>query len=150
MTLAYREPEPVYREVWDWDVVILHGDVKVIGASAGHLDHCAWETWGAKCSCGEGPRLSSPVVDANGRKLMEGGYKGDETGEARALLGLDDGSLVPVMSGKTYRLCGPRRWQGHDSFALSSIWRVYAEPEVEAQNANFWARLLGRVLGRAA
>lgn len=126
---AYREHVPIYEDVWDWDIVLVHGNVKVIGTSFSHLDHCAWKEYGANCRCGEGPKLSSPVVDKNGRQLSDGAPYSVEpkTGDGKLYIDAGPGSEIPVMSGKTYRLNGPRGH--HDGFAPGSIWVVYAEPE---------------------
>lgn len=144
---VYREPELVYRDIWEWDIITIHGAVNVMGRNHSHLDDCVWELYGAKCSCDE-PKISSPVVDKNGRQLEEGWYRGDATGEARVLLGVEDGSLIPVKSGKVYRLRGPRKVEGYDSYAPASIWLVYAEPEPEP--LGFWASLRERFTWKKA
>ena len=127
----YREPAPIYKDVWDWDIVLVHGDVKIIGNSHEHIDGCAWQAFGAKCRCGDGPLLSSPVVDKNGRPLSDGSPYSilPQTGEGAIYLDAGPGSAIPVMSGKTYRLNGPRGH--HDAFAPGSIFLIYGENEKE-------------------
>ena len=144
----YREPSPIYKDVWDWDIVLVHGDVKIIGNANEHLDGCAWKSYGAKCRCGEGPLLSSPVLDKNGRRLSDGApYSAlPETGDGKIYLDAGHGSEIPVMSGKTYRLNGPRGH--HDGYAPGSIWLVYADPEPEPPKPlGFWGWLFSRIFG---
>ena len=146
--MRYRENEPIYREVWDWDIILVHGDVKIIGRGHDHLDRCGYAEYGVSCSCGKEPKLSSPVVDENGRRLQDGAAYSAEpaTGDGRRLLEACDGTEINVMSGKTYRLRGERGH--HDGYAPGSIWHVYAEPEVVVK-VTFWQRMR-RVLWRNA
>lgn len=140
--MAYRENEPIYQDIWEWDIIMLHGVVKLIGHTYAHLDHCVYNEFGAKCQCMKGlPKLTSDLVDKNGRPFEEGRWEGQETGEARALLGVEEGDELPVLSGKVYRLKGPRKAVGYDSYAPASIWHIYAEPEP----AGFWASLRERL-----
>ena len=141
--MTYRENEPVYQDIWEWDIVLLYGRVKLIGHTYAHLDRCVYNQFGAKCQCMmESPKLTSDLVDKNGRPFQDGHLEGQETGEARVLLGVGEGSEVPVLSGKIYRLKGPRKIEGYDSYAPLSIWCVYAEPEPKQ---GFWASLRERL-----
>lgn len=141
MTEPYRQQVSLYQDVWDWDIILLHGDVNIICMATG----CLWEDdIHHDCDCMEKPRLSSPVLDRFGKRMEEGSYKGDElTGEARPLLDVWPGSEIPVMSGKTYRLNGPRK--SHDGFSSGSIWLVYAEEDQPDPPPSFWGRLFNRL-----
>lgn len=122
----YRELAPIYRDVWDWDIVLLHGDVKVVGNSSCHIDGCAWKVSGADCQCGDGPLISSPVVDRHGRRLNGNPYvAGKRCRDGAIYLDACSGSEIPVLSGKIYRLNGPRGY--HPNYAPGSIWLVYRD-----------------------
>jgi len=124
--VTYREQAQIYRDVWEWDIVLVNGDVKIIGRTHDHLDNCI-QVGEYSCGCSfDTPKLSSPVVDGLGKRLEESAYSGEPTtGEALHLLDAGTGSQIPVLSGKTYRLNGPRTH--HSSFTVSSIWNVYAQ-----------------------
>jgi len=122
---------------------VVHGDVKIVGRNHAHLDGCIQQTFGAKCKCSyDEPRLTSPILDQFGKRMHEDMYdplgpKG--TGEARALLGCGPGSEIPVMSGKTYRLNGPRHeYLESPGWSKGSIWVVYVEPEPEPEPPPRW------------
>lgn len=139
----YREPAPLYQDIWEWDIVIVHGDVKIIGRNNIHIDHCAYLTYGARpCGCEfEKAKTSSPIVRF-GRRLVDSPYKGEPvTGDARPLLTAKDGTTISVLSGKTYRLNGPRAT--HKTFSPGSIWKVYAEADAELEpEPTRWQRFL--------
>jgi hypothetical protein len=148
INLGYRQLVPVVEELYDWDVILLYGDVKLIGMSLTHLPDCGREMY--TCQCLNSPRLTSPVVDAWTRPLRESTHEGDPvTGEARHLLALDAGDEVPVLSGKTYRLAGPRKVAGYDGFASGSIFRVYAEDVQKEPWAPWWRRVLAFISRKA-
>lgn len=153
--MSYREPAQKHVDVYEWDIVLAHGAVRVVGLSTEHLDNCRYQTWGAPCGCRDGkPRVSSPVVCANTRRVLkEIWFSGDPTtGEGRHLLDVGPGSTIPVMSGKSYRLVGERKVEGHQGFASGSIFRVYpeedrAKAEEEARSGMGWlARLFQALL----
>ncbi len=141
---AYRVAADHVVEVWDWDIILMHGSVYVQGMSRVHLEHCAIKQ-GHPCSCGLGrhPRTSSPVLDPDThRELKEAWYQGDPlTGEAHFLLSAEDGTVLPVFSGKVYRLVGPRKKEGYSGYSSGSIFRVYAEPEPEPEAPTWWTWL---------
>lgn len=140
---VYREFVPVIEELHQWDVILLHGEVKLIGMAMTHLPRCPREEWLPGCVCFVSARITSSIVDKWKKPLCESGYSSDPTtGAARHLLSLEDGDEVEVLSGKVYRLVGPRRINGYDGFASGSIWVVYAEPEKEAR-VRWWVRLAG-------
>lgn len=120
---VYRAHANEYVDVCDWDVVLLGGRIAVIGSGGG----CTWRGTHYGCKCADNPRISSPVVDVNGRILEDGQYDHDLTGEGRVLLGVSDGSEIRVDSGKTYRLKGERK--EHETYSIGSIWTVYAKEE---------------------
>lgn len=138
---GYREEAPRYEELRDWDIVAVHGNVRLIGTASTHVDGCVKQIWGSKCQCFDrGPRLSSPVVDEYNRPLQEGRDRYDPpTGEAQHLLDAGPGTEVPVKSGKMYLLVGPRKVEGHDSYALMSIFYLY--PQWEEKRRPWWARI---------
>ncbi len=136
--MTYREPEPIFSELREWDVLLVHDDVKFIGMSHEHVDRCYHED-GFECDCHKKPRMSSPVVDRFGRRLSQDPWTPEAPGDGRALLDVRPGSEVPVLSGKLYRLVGPRRTVGYDSWASASIFHVYAE--APKSPAGFWSRL---------
>jgi hypothetical protein len=139
---------PVVEILYDWDVILLYGDVKLIGMSLTHLPDCGHEMY--TCQCLNSPRLTSPVVDAWTRPLRESTHEGDPvTGEARHLLTLDAGDEVPVLSGKLYQLMGRRKAAGYDGFASGSIFSVYAEDVQKEPGVPWWRRILARVLRKA-
>jgi hypothetical protein len=145
---VYREAVPVFEDVRDWDVVIVHGSVRIVGWVGSHLSGCPWEEFGRKCWCFKHARFSSPVVDSYGRELEVQPYRGSPvTDAARHLLSLGPGSEIRVLSGKTYRLVGPRRGPGRfpgdytdlgDPLADRSIWIIYMEEEVLVR---WWLRI---------
>lgn len=146
MTAAtpYRDENPVYQDIWEWDLVIVHGDVKIIGRNHVHLDHCAFREFGASnCGCDFDQRkVSSPILDRFGKRMRDAPYHGDPvTGDARPLLDAGHGTEIPVMSGKTYRLNGPRRTE-QDSYTSGSIWGVYAEADAPEPTPTGWQRFL--------
>ena len=87
--------------------------------------------------------MSSPVVDEYKRPLKEAPYY-PWTGVAQHLLSVTDGSLLPVMSGKSYRLNGPR--VSHEGFHGASIWKVYADREPEEEKRGVLQRMLDWLL----
>lgn len=146
--MTYREHEPVYRDVWDWDIVLVHGDVKIVGRILGHVDGCVYQEYGAKCQCQDGPILSSPVLDCFGKRIVDSPYSGKPvTGEARPLLCVGEGTEITVMSGKTYRLRGPRK-EDSAGYSAGSIWRVYALADAESEPTR-WQKFLSWI-GAAA
>jgi hypothetical protein len=130
------------KDVWDWDIVIMHGSVKIIGRSGEHLDDCVFQQFGAKCHCLDEPTVSSPILNILGNPMRDSAYQGEPlTGEARPLLDADNGSQIVVKSGKTYRLRGPRK--EHDGYSSGSIWVVYAEDPQPSR----WQRFLSWLRG---
>lgn len=141
--LGYRQFASVVEEIRDWDVILLYGEVKLIGMSLSHFPDCTRQ-------CFDSPIITSSVVDKWMRPLRESRYKGDLlTGEARHLLTLDAGSEVSVLSGKTYRLMGPRKVTGYDSYAAGSIFRVYIEDVQKEPEVSWWRRILARISRKA-
>lgn len=143
MTLAseniapYRDQNMLYQDVWDWDVIVYpDGSIRVLCMASECANGCLH-----RCHCAERSRMSSPVVDEYKRRLRETPYDGVLDGTARHLLGTTAGSLIPVLSGKHYRLMGPRKH--HDGFKNSSIWEIYKEPEEEVEPEGFFQRLWG-------
>jgi len=114
-------------------IIRRHGSVRVMGMSHDHLRGCFHQAFGGRCKCYEQPRISSPVVCPNTRRpLVESWWStGEPTGEARHLLEATDGTLVPVMSEKVYRLVGPRNVEGYDSYACGSIFLVYPREDAK-------------------
>lgn len=146
--MTYRVPQETCTEVRDWDIILMHGSVRVMGMSHDHLRGCFRQEFGGRCKCYEQPRISSPVVCPNTRRpLVESWWSTDEpTGEARHLLEATDGTEVPVLSDKVYRLVGPRNVEGYDSYACGSIFHVYALSfpswPPRPPRPTLWARLL--------
>jgi hypothetical protein len=144
----YRAPEETYTEVRDWDIVLMHGSVRVMGMTHEHLRGCAWESFGATCDCSSQPRISSPIVCPNTRRQLEESWWSSEptTGEARHLLDATDGTEVSVLSGKVYRLVGRRRLEGHDAYTHSSIFYVYPREDAKAHESpptvGLWTRVM--------
>lgn len=133
--MQYREPEPYYVDVYDWDILIFSGHLKVCGLVIGHTDRCPRNGGsGYQCLC-DNPILSSPIVGENRRVLTEGCYE-VETGDGRALLEKGDGSVLEVKSEKTYRLNGPR--VPSEKWHAASIWTVYSAEDVPR---GFWHKL---------
>lgn len=149
--MTYRSEHPDHIELREWDVLMLRGVVCLIGSSDHHIKNCVWRTFGARCHCLEEPRISSPVVCPETRRVLRESWwdHQETTGEARHLLGLTAGDVVEVESGRTYQLVGPRRETGYDSYAPASIFRVYARVDEERrrERARLWPRLR-RLLGR--
>lgn len=120
---SYRDHNPRYQDVWSWDVIVYADrSIRVLCWTSGCLYD--YGHMGRDCDCAEKSRMSSPVVDKYGRPLQEG-YPWE--GVARHLLSVTDGSSVPVMSGKAYRVTGPR--VAHEGFREASIWEIYKDPE---------------------
>lgn len=121
----HRREAPRYQEAWDWDLIVYpDGSLRVICMTNG----CLWENRHPQCNCATKPRISSPVVDRLHRPLLETPYSGNgHTGDGLHLLTARAGSEIPVMSGKTYRLHGPRT--PHSDFHGASVWEVYREPD---------------------
>jgi len=123
MTDAYRTQSPQHQEAWDWDVIVYpDGSIRVLCIASECVHKCSYS-----CDCASKPRISSPIVDEYERPLVETPYANVSTGDARHLLTTRSGSLISVMSGKTYRLHGPR--VVHQDFASTSIWAIYRDPE---------------------
>lgn len=137
----YRDEALHEVEVWDWDVVLMHGTVRVVGMSHEHLKNCA-KQYGGGCRCGENARISSPVVCPQTRQVLKESWWEDQmtTGSARHLLEAKEGTVIPVSSGKVYRLVGPRKVEGHDNLAYGSIWRVYTRAVVPKPET-WWSRV---------
>jgi hypothetical protein len=134
----YRDPSVLYQDVWDWDVIVYpDGSIRVLcwtnGCLYGEYGHI-----GRECDCAERSRMSSPVVDEYKRPLKEAPYY-PWAGTARHLLSVTEGSELTVMSGKSYRLNGPR--VSHEGFHGASIWKVYEE-KVEEEPLSLWQRTL--------
>ena len=148
MTIPYREHVPKYTDVWDWDIILFYGMIKIVGFTTDHLDHCASQTFGAKCKCNTGSKISSPVM-RYGKQLEQDFYDENKPGDGRLLLEAKDGMVLQVRSGKAYRLVGER--VEHEVWKDASIFNVYREePEPEPVVINFWSRVLNRVLLRKA
>lgn len=146
---VYRVPSEETVDVYDWDIVMTHGTVRVMGMSHAHVRGCVAEQFGAKCTCCDGPRTSSPIVCAGTRRVLEESWYSNEptTGQARHLLLVGPGCKVTVKSGKVYRLVGPRKREGYDGFASGSIFHVYPKEDrvLEARRpVPFWRRLFRR------
>lgn len=140
----YRDPTPLYQDAWDWDVIVYpDGSIRILCWTTGCLFE--YSHMGRDCDCAKRSRMSSPVVDEYKRPLKEAPYY-PWTGVAQHLLSVTDGSLLPVMSGKSYRLNGPR--VSHEGFHRASIWKVYEEmdkAEEEAGEPGLWRRILDRL-----
>lgn len=135
--MSYRAVAITYSDVWEWDIILVHGDVKIVGRNYAHLNNCAL-SFGASCTCGYGePKMTSPILTDLGKRLHEDMYEplGPEgTGEAHYLLDAKDGDVVPVLSGKTYRLCGPRVPSD------GSIWDRLVPPDPKPRWWHFFRR----------
>lgn len=140
----YREQNALYQDVWDWDVIVYPDwSIRVLCMTNG----CLYEYghMGRDCDCGEKPRMSSPIVDEYKHPLKED-LRTPRLGAARCLLGIVEGDSIPVMSGKAYRLNGPRT--PHEGFRGASIWEMYKqevrrEVEEEIRAGGFFQRLWG-------
>lgn len=122
---GYREESPQYQDVWDWDIILYpDGTLRVICFTTG----CVY-SWGHyNCDCPSKSRMSSPIVDEYNRPLKESPYYEGITESAKFLLDSTEGSEIPVMSGKTYRLTGPRDPKIHArNYAGESVWKYYEE-----------------------
>ena len=138
----YRDHNPLYQDAWDWDVIVYpDGSIRVLCWTTGCL--LEYSHMGRDCDCAERSRMSSPVVDEYKRPLKERAFD-PPTGVARYLLGVTDGSTLPVMSGKSYRLNGPR--VSHEGFHGASIWKVYADREPEEEKRGVLQRMLDWLL----
>ena len=134
----YRKPEPIYQEVWDWDIISIYGNIKILHKRHGCMwpEDCSYNSC-KTCDCHEILRLSSPVIDKNGRELNENHY-GDPynpyTREAEYLLPSKEGSIIPCLSGKLYKLVGPR--VEDPTYKGGSIWTIYnaSEPKEKAKS----------------
>lgn len=139
MTSPHREPTPPYQDVWDWDIVLVHGQVKILGFTT----ECLWRGEAHPgCDCKDSLKVSSSVLDRFGKPLEDSPFRGDPvTGAARPLLACGPDSQLRVKSGKTYRLCGERKYH-EGAFGSGSIWRVYARADAEAApKPTRWQRL---------
>ena len=136
--MAYREQGVVYQDIWEWDILLVYGDVKIIGRNHAHLDHCSYDV---PCECSFGVQKLSSSIVRNGAVLREDLYEPlgpNGTGQANFLLASRDGDTIEVMSGKTYRLRGPRV-PAADPWAGGSIWiALTPKPEPEP---GAWVRL---------
>ena len=137
----YRDHNLRYQEVWDWDVIVYpDGSLRVLCMTDGCLHEDRYNPhMGAECDCASRSRISSPIVDEYTRPLKEDSYGPGRTGAGRPLLGVTAGSAIPVMSGKAYRLNGPR--MSHEGFKGGSIWKIYKDPEPELEPQGFFQRV---------
>lgn len=132
MTLAYRMQEPEYQNVWDWDIIIYPDrSVRILGISSECATHQEDSYLHGRCQCPrDRPRMSSPVVDEFMAPIREI-FDGNMVGSARHLLDAVEGTTVPVLSGKTYRLIGPRVPQ--TQLMGASIWDIYRKKDEGAR-----------------
>jgi hypothetical protein len=140
-TSPHREPTPPYQDVWDWDIVLVHGEVKIMGFTT----ECLWRgDPHPGCDCKDSLKISSSVLDRFGKPLEDSAFSDEPvTGAARPLLACGPGSELRVKSGKTYRLCGERK-QHDGGFGRGSIWLVYAEADAkDAVPPRWWERVKG-------
>lgn len=135
----HRRPSPVLQQAWDWDLIVYpDGSLRVICLTHG----CLYEGnhLGARCECPDRPRMSSPLVDDWGAPLYETPYDPATTGAGSHLLTARDGTEIRVLSGKTYRLNGPRL--PAPNFSGASIWEVYRDDPPPPERMSRWRRLL--------
>jgi len=139
----HRRESRQYQEAWDWDLIVYpDGSIRVLCFTHG----CLYGGHSYKdCDCADRSRMSSPVVDDYRRPLAESPYSGGETGAARHLLVAREGTEILVLSGKHYKLAGPR--MHHEGFRGASIWEVYREPEQKPEPRTRWRRICDWVAG---
>ena len=117
--VSYRRETVVYTDAWDWDIVFYFGTLRIFSRTLACVGNGHWN----KCDCAAKKRFSSPIVDLNGRPL--------QAEEWRCLLGSNDGTEIFVMSGKTYRLTGPRHKA--DGYSIWLKWEEYVTRVREKQ-----------------
>jgi len=141
--MVYREESPVYMDIWDWDIILYYGSIRIVGYTKHHIRGCGHGEFGYSCDCMEALKITSAILDKNKRMLQQNFWKPWEPGDGRALLGVKEGDALRVHSEKLFRLKGPRQVQGHDAWAPASIWYVYADQEElpEKPKGGFWQTL---------
>lgn len=136
--MPYRSATPEYLDVWEWDVIVFPDrTVRIIGVASECAIHQEDSFLYRRCDCPPNrPRMSSPVVE-HGVPLKES-FRSESTGTARHLLHAEDGVKISVLSGKTYRLHGPRVPESPPSGM--SLWDFYRDPEDERRKLSRWER----------
>lgn len=127
-----------YLDIWDWDIIVFADhSVRILGVSSECAIHQEDSFLHGRCNCPpDRPRMSSPVVK-HGVPLKES-FRREATGAARHLLEAREGTEICVLSGKTYRLCGPRVPEPQPSGM--SIWDFYRDPEEKHEKLSRWER----------
>lgn len=151
---AYRQAAPSHRELWDWDIIAIYSYLHIVGVAAGCLYEDGDRHFGGKCDCIGRVRRTSQIVGADGIEPPPMGAHGPVlTPSARRFLGCGEGDEIRVMSGKTYRLAGPRKM--HKEYKGASIWEI-AEREMPRrfkyleEHRRSWGSRLRRLTYRLA